>query len=138
MEKADWADFYPDAQEELPPDMPKSFGAPARITCYVDADHAHCRMTRRSTTGIVLFVNRMPVRWVSKQQKTVETSTYGSELVVTRIPVDLIIEMRYTLRMLGIAVEQQSLLLGDNLSVVLNTTILSSQLKKKHNAVSYH
>ena len=40
--------------------------------------------------------------------------------------------------MLGVKVEQESLLLGDNLSVVLNTTIPSSQLKKKHNAIAYH
>ena len=34
--------------------------------------------------------------------------------------------------------EEQSLLLGDNMSVVINTTLPSSQLKKKHNAVAYH
>ena len=39
---------------------------------------------------------------------------------------------------LGIPVEQTSLLLGNNLSVVLNTTIPSSVLKKKHNAIAYH
>ena len=40
--------------------------------------------------------------------------------------------------MLGIPLEGPALLLGDNKSVVLNTTFPSSQLKKKHNAVSYH
>ena len=40
--------------------------------------------------------------------------------------------------MLCIPVEQTSLLLGDNMSVVLNTTIPSSILKKKHNAIAYH
>ena len=30
------------------------------------------------------------------------------------------------------------LMLGDNKSVVLNTTIPSSALKKKHNAIAYH
>ena len=136
--KVDWSDFYPDAEEELPPDMPVPYGPKARITCYVDSDHAHCRVTRRSTTGILLFVNNMPVRWVSKRQKTVESSTYGSELIAARIATDLIIEMRYSLRMLGIPVEKTSLMLGDNLSVVLNTTIPSSILKKKHNAIAYH
>ena len=133
-----WIDFYPDAEEELPPDMPNQYGNPARITCYVDADHAHCKQTRRSITGVVLFVNNMPVRWISKRQKTVETSTYGSELVAARIATDLIIEMRYTLRMLGVPVEKESLLIGDNMSVVLNCTLPSSQLKKKHNAIAYH
>ena len=46
--------------------------------------------------------------------------------------------MRYVLRMLGVKVEKESLLLGDNMSVVLNTTLPLSQLKKKHNACAYH
>ena len=135
---ANWDDFYPDAQEELPPDMPIAKGKPARITCYVDADHAHCQVTRRSVTGIVVFMNNMPIRWYSKKQSTVETSTYGSELVAARIAVELILELRYALRMLGVPVNEPALLLGDNMSVVLNTTIPSSILKKKHNAICYH
>jgi hypothetical protein len=83
-------------------------------------------------------VNNTPLVWVSKRQKTVETSTYGSEMIAARIAIDLIIEMRYKLRMLGIKMEKQTMLLGDNMSVVLNTTIPSSALKKKHLACSYH
>ena len=67
-----------------------------------------------------------------------ETSTYGSELVAARIATDLIIEVRYALQMLGINIEQTSTIYGDNLSMVLNTTIPSSVLKKKHNAIAYH
>ena len=59
-------------------------------------------------------------------------------MVAARIAVDLIVEMRYALRMLGVPINGPALLLGDNNSVVLNTTFPSSQLKKKHNAVSYH
>ena len=76
-----WDEFYPDALKDLPPVMPKPKGRPARLTCYVDADHAHDVVTRRSITGILLFVNNTPVKWISKRQPTVETSTYGSELV---------------------------------------------------------
>jgi hypothetical protein len=31
-----------------------------------------------------------------------------------------------------------ALMLGDNMSVFLNTTVSSSVLKKKHNAIAYH
>ena len=85
-----------------------------------------------------MLLNNTPLVWVSKRQKTVETSTYGSELVAARIAIDLIIEMRYKLRLLGVQLEKQTVLLGDNMSVVLNTTIPSSSLKKKHLACSYH
>ena len=83
-------------------------------------------------------MNNTPIYWLSKRQRTVETSTYGSELVASRIAVDLLIEMRYKLRMLGMPVEPTSVLVGDNMSVVINTTLPSSSLKKKHQACNYH
>jgi hypothetical protein len=95
-------------------------------------------VTRRSVTGIILFVNNTPVRWISKQQKTVETSTYGSELVAARLAVELAMEYCYSLRMLGVEVDGPCMMFGDNNSVILNTTIPSSMLKKKHNAIAYH
>ena len=42
------------------------------------------------------------------------------------------------LRLMGANIEKTSLLLGDNKSVVVTTTIPSSVLKKKHCASSYH
>jgi hypothetical protein len=68
----------------------------------------------------------------------VKTSTYGSELVASRIATELIIEIRYMLRSLGVALDGPALMLGDNMSVVLNTTVPSSVLKKKHNEIAYH
>jgi hypothetical protein len=68
----------------------------------------------------------------------VETSTYGAELVAARIATDMIIEMRFILRILGVPVDGPALLLGDNNSVVLNTSVPSSILKKKHHACAYH
>ena len=62
-----WGKFYPDVQEELPPDMPKSRGKSIRITCYVDSNHAHDLVNHRSTTGTLLFVNNTPIRWISKR-----------------------------------------------------------------------
>jgi hypothetical protein len=51
----------------------------------------------------------------------------------------MIIKMRYVLPMLGVPIDGPALLLGDNNSVgVLNTSIPSSILKKKHHACAYH
>ena len=108
------------------------------MTVYVDADHAHDIVTRRSITGILVMLNNIPVRWVSKCQKTVETSTYGSELVASRIATELILEVRYMLQSLGVALDGPALMLGDSMLVVLNTSVPSSVLKKKHNAIAYH
>jgi hypothetical protein len=43
---SNWVDFYPDAGEEIPKDVPPEKGPRARINIYVDADHAHDLATR--------------------------------------------------------------------------------------------
>jgi len=138
VQEHNWSEFYPDAEEELPPDMPPPKGKPVHLTVYKDADHAHDLVTCRSVSGILVFANGMPVQWYSKRQKTIETSSYGSELVCARIATEIIIGWRYRLRMLGVPIDGPALMLGDNNSVILNTTLPSSQLKKKHNAIAYH
>lgn len=130
--------MYPDAVDATPPDMPKPRGKPIRITVSVDTDHAHDLVTRRSVTGIILFLNKIPVRWVCERQATVETSTYGSELVDSRVVVELIIEVIYHLRMIGANVILPAVLFGENKSVVLSTSTPSSVLKKQHNVSAYH
>jgi hypothetical protein len=108
------------------------------MTVYKDADHTHDLVIRRYITGILVMRNNKPIRWVSKCQKTVETSTYGSELVASRIATEIILEIRYMLRSLGVALDRSESMLGDNMSVILNATVSSSVLKKKHNAITYH
>ena len=85
-----------------------------------------------------ILLNNTPILWYSKCQKTVETSTYGSEIVSDRIAVEQIISLRYTLRMLGVHVEKKSMMLGDNMSVIVNTTVPSSVIRKKHQSCNYH
>ena len=132
----DWTEYFPDALEDIPSKSPPPFGETVHLTAYVDADHARDHITRRSVTGIILLLNNTPIAWISKRQRTVETSTFGSEMIAARIAVDLIVEMRYKLRCLGLPVEHRSDLIGDNLSVVVNTTLPSSKIKKKHLACS--
>jgi hypothetical protein len=131
-------EFYPDVGEEIPKDLPPGKGPRVRMTDDVDADHAHDLVTRRSIIVILVMINNTPIRWISKLQKTVETSTYGSESVAARITTELILEVRYMLRSLGVALDGPALMLGDNMSVVLNTSVPSSVLKKKHHEIAYH
>jgi hypothetical protein len=131
-------EFYPDAIEEIPKDLPSETEPRVRMTVYADADHAHDLIIRRSITGILVMLNNTPIRWISMRQKTVETSTYGSELVASRVATELILEIRYMFRSLGMTLDGPELMLGDNMSVVLNTTVPSSLLKKKHNAIEYY
>jgi hypothetical protein len=64
----DCTDFYRGAVESVPPNAPPPLGKPVQINCFIDADHAGNRVTRRSHTGILIFLNRSPISWYSKAQ----------------------------------------------------------------------
>ena len=78
--------FYFDAQKLLSDKAktPNLKGKPVYITVYKDVDHDHNILTQQSVTNILLFVNNTLVKAISKRQKTVETSTYGSELIAAK------------------------------------------------------
>jgi hypothetical protein len=118
--------------------MPEPRGKSVVTRCYVDADHAGCLATRRSDTGVLIFVNEAPIVWFSKRQNTVESSTFGSEFIALKQSIDLIEGLRYKLRMMGIPIDATTSVYCDNEAVVRNTTAPESTLKKKHNAICYH
>ena len=138
IEEFEWARLYKNTSEELPWNMPTPKGNSVKMSGFFDASHASCLETRRSVTGIIMLLNKTPIKWYSKRQATVETSTYGSEIVAGRIAVELAIDLRYRLRMLGVPIEGSTLLFGDNESMIKNCTRPGSTLKKRHNATGFH
>ena len=89
-------------------------------------------------TGILHFFNKTPIDWFSKLQSTVETATFGSEYVAARTCTEQIIDLRMTLRYLGVPVEGPSYMLGDNKTVVDTAAHPHGKLQKRHNALSFH
>jgi hypothetical protein len=138
FKKYDWTDFYKDAQEPIPPNAPPPRGKAVSTHCFVDANLAGDTVTRRSQMGILLFVNKAPITWLSKRTNTVESSTFGSELVAMRSAVDLIEGLRYKLRMFGIPIEGPTDIFCDNEAVTKNCGIPESTLQKKHHSIAYH
>ena len=118
--------------------MPEPLGNPVTITCFVDANHATNKVTRRSHTGIMIFLNRAPTLSYSKRQNTCESATYGSELVAMRIARDLISALRIKLKSFGIPIQGPADTYGDNAAEFKNTSIPESTLNKKHNLINYH
>lgn len=134
----DWSAFYPDADPKVPPNCLPALGTPIKITCFVDANHGGDMVTRRSHTGVIIFLNNTPVVWYSKRQTTVEVSTFGSEFVAMRIAVEKCEALRYKLQMFGIGIDGKIDILCDNKSVVTNSSIPESVLAKKHTSICYH
>ena len=84
------------------------------------------------------FVNHTPIDSYSKRQATVETATYGSEFVASKTATEQIIDLRHTLRYLGVPIKTKSHLFGDNRSVVTSSTLPYSTLGKRDNILAYH
>jgi len=134
----DWKEYYHDAHEAIPPNAPAPRGHVVQMNAFVDANHAGNKVTRRSHTGIIIYLNCSPIVWYSKAQTTVESSTFGSEFVAMRIMVELLESMRYKLIMMGVPIDGPANVFCDNQSVVTNSTVPTSTLKKKHNSIAYH
>ncbi len=148
VERPDWSGFkgssinwdlsiYGKVKERVPNDTPNALGKVADTSTYVDANLLHDYLTGRSVTGIMHFVNKTPIDSFSKKQGAVETSTYGSEFVAARTAAEQIIDLRLTLRYMGIPIGR-SVMFGDNQSVVTSSTVPHSRLSKRWVALSYH
>ena len=135
----DWAHtVYGNVQEIIPDDIPDTLGKSVTTTTTVDANLNHCLATGRSVTGCLHFVNHTPIDSYSKRQATVETATYGSEFVASKTATEQILDLRHTLRYLGVQIKTKSYLFGDNRSVVTSSTLPHSTLGKRHNIFAYH
>ena len=61
-----------------------------------------------------------------------------SKFVAARVAVDQVLDLRITLRYLGVEVHGKTRMFGDNESVVTSSTLPHSVLKKRHVALCYH
>ena len=68
----------------------------------------------------------------------VETSTYSVPLMAGKTATELILECWHLIRMMETNLDGPAMLLGNDNSVVLNCTMPSSVLKKKHSAVAHY
>ncbi|KAG7338517.1 reverse transcriptase RNA-dependent DNA polymerase [Nitzschia inconspicua] len=135
----DWSrTVYGFMSELLPDDAPEPLGKWVTLTHFVDANLMHDLVTGRSLTGILHLLNKTPIDWYSKKQATVETATYGSEMVAMRTCVEQVVDLRNTLRYLGVPIREKSYVFGDNESVINSCAQLHAKLHKRHNMLSFH
>jgi hypothetical protein len=128
-------EFYRDAEEEMPHNMPKPRGRGVTIMALVDASHG-------ANTGYLylIFVNS-PILWHSKRQQTVESSAFSSEFIAMKTCLESIKGLRFKLQqMFGIPLPkgEPAQIYCDNKSVVKNSSKVESVLNKKHNPICYH
>ena len=99
--KHDWTKLYGDVKESMPPYMPEPLGKEVVMCCFVDADHAGEKLTRRSRSVLIIFLQMAPIYYCSKSQNKFEASTFGSEFIYMKLACEYICGLRYKLRMIG-------------------------------------
>jgi hypothetical protein len=64
--KTDWKPMYGDVNEAIPPNAPVTRGKSIDLRLFVDSDHAGEHFMRRSRTGFVIYLNKAPIAWFSR------------------------------------------------------------------------
>ena len=79
------------------------------MTTFVGANLGHDKISGKSCTGILHFLNKTPFDWFSKKQGTVESATFGSENVAARTALEQIKANRLALmHLLGLPIVQNA------------------------------
>ena len=103
MNRKDFEDYYRNVEETKPNNMPRPRGKFVKMAAFVDASFGQNKKNRKSHTGYIIFANRAPILWYSKQQKTVEMSAFSAKHIALKVCVEAVERLRYILRMFGVS-----------------------------------
>ncbi len=134
----EWTEFYGDAEEAIPPNMPPPLGKDVDLCMMVDSEHAREKRTQRSRNGFIIFCNLAPIIWLSKQQEPIESSVFDAEFVAMKHRIKMLRGLRYKIRMMGIPLSGPTYIYGNNKSQVTNSSRPELTLKKRFNSICYH
>ena len=98
----------------------------------------HDVLSGKACTGILHFLNKTPIGWYAKKQATAETATYCAEIVSSRTCIEQVVDLRNTLRYLGVPINTTTFMFGDNEAMIKSASFPNARLHKRHNILSYH
>ena len=75
--------------------MSETHGKGLNTTIYLDTKHAGDLMTHNLQSGVLIYVNSVPIFWYSKGQNTVENSTFASDFVALRVVTEMVKILHY-------------------------------------------
>ena len=101
------------------------------VNVFVDASHAGEKLTYCPHTGILVYVNNKLIDWLSERQNAVETSTFGAELIASRIVMEMVKALLTNLRWIGIPIDGPTYMFCNNEIVVKSTSRSASTLSKE-------
>ena len=68
----DFGNQYEKINEEMDEQLPKQLMDELPVVIFVDSNHGHDLVTGKSIIGLIVFVRRTPISYVSKRQSTVQ------------------------------------------------------------------
>ncbi|KAI3746688.1 hypothetical protein L6452_09127 [Arctium lappa] len=107
------------------------------LTAFTDADHAGCKLDRKSTSGSCQFIGDKLVSWTTKKQNYVSTFTAEAEYVAAASCCSQVLWMKTQLRDFGYNYKSVPIYC-DSKSVIAITTNPVQHSKTKHIDVRYH
>ena len=84
FKKHKWVDLYGNIKEEIPKNMPDPRVKDVYLRMYVDIYHDVDNSTRRSSTGLFIYINMALIHCLSNKQPIIKTSVFGVEFVVMK------------------------------------------------------
>ena len=105
---------------------------------FVEADHSGERATRISQIRVLIFVNKSPILWYSKQQNIVENIKFSSDFIYLKTATGFVESLWCKLWMFGIPVEGPTSMCCDNEAVYKNASTPELTLKNKNVIICYH
>ena len=94
--------------------MPYTKVNPVSITTFAATYHNHDIETRRSVTGVLMFIYRNPIQWHNRRQNTVKISKHGLDMAAMTIATELTMAMWYKLRIIVVPIDVPSQIFGYN------------------------
>jgi hypothetical protein len=109
------------------------------LTAYIDADFAEDRDTRRSHTGLAVFLGPALITWKGRKRQTcVSTSSTQSEYVALYLAVQEVTYLRQLLKELQLAQEEPTTIYEDNQGAIALANNPIHHARTKHIDVKYH
>ena len=103
FEKQDWTDYvYGECHGNFSSNAPEFIVFGFNMRAFVDPDHVRDSTTRCYRSGLMVHLYTAPIYWKSNKQTSIETSSFGYELIAMDQFCECICVLCYKLQMMGI------------------------------------
>ena len=96
----------------------RSDGEPWRMLVFTDSDYAGDPVSRRSVSGYILYLHRVPLCWKNKAQQSVTLSSTKAEWVLLSEAVKYIVFVLIIFKIISINVELPVMICVDNVGEI--------------------